>query len=62
MLHPNFLSQIVADVETRRYSPYLSSGDNFWKSYEENQVTENSHTICNTIYLRFCDLRSAIFY
>jgi hypothetical protein len=50
---------MVADVETRRYSPYLSSGDFFGKSYEENQVTEKSHTICNTIYLRsaICDLR-----
>jgi hypothetical protein len=62
ILDPNFLSQIVADVETRRSSPYLSSGDNFGKSYEENQVTENSHTIYNTIYLQFCDLRYAIFY
>ena len=25
---PYFLSQIVADVETRRDSPYLGSGDN----------------------------------
>jgi hypothetical protein len=36
-----FPSQIVADVETRRYtsSPYLGAGDNFWESYEENRMT-----------------------
>jgi hypothetical protein len=40
----------------------LSSGDIFGESYEENQVTENSHTISHTIYLQFCDLRYAILY
>jgi hypothetical protein len=35
----------------------LGSGDNFWQSYEENQVTKISHTICHrtfkTANLRF---------
>jgi len=35
---PQFWSQIVAGVETHPYSPFLSTGDHFGRSYEENQV------------------------
>jgi hypothetical protein len=35
---PQFWAQIVAGVETYRYSPSLGLGDQFWQCYEENQV------------------------
>ena len=46
---PQFWAQIVADVETHRYSPFLPPGDNFWQSYEENQVQKILQAIYNTI-------------
>ena len=46
---PQFWAQIVAGVETHRYSPFAGPGDHFWQSYEENQVQKIRHRIHHTI-------------
>ena len=46
---PQFWSQIVAGVETHRYSAVLGPDDHFGQSYEENQVQKNRHRIYHTI-------------
>jgi hypothetical protein len=55
---PQFSSQIVADVETRRRSAFWGAGDNFLKNYEENQMTGN--LLYDSPYqkkkLQICDL------
>ena len=35
---PRFLAQIVENRETQLSSPFLGPGDNFSKSYDENQI------------------------
>jgi hypothetical protein len=46
---PQFWAQIVAGVGTHPYSPFLSTGDHFGRSYEENQVQKISVGIYHTI-------------
>jgi hypothetical protein len=46
---PQFRAQIVAGVETHRYSPFLGPGGHFWQNYEDNQVQKNRHRIYPTI-------------
>jgi hypothetical protein len=39
-LDPNFEQRLyfVANVETHRYSPFLSPGEHVWQSYKEHRV------------------------
>jgi hypothetical protein len=48
-LDPNFFPQIVADVETRRYSPFLGPGNIcFGKVMRETRRQKFYHTIRHT--------------
>ena len=49
LFRPQLYAQIVAGVETHRYSLVLGHGDHFWQSYEENQVQKIRHRIHRTI-------------
>ena len=41
-----FLSQIVENLETRLSRKFLGPGDNFSKSYDENQIRSERARVC----------------
>jgi hypothetical protein len=41
-----FFAQIVENRETQLSSPFLGPGDNFSKSYDENQIWSERECVC----------------